>query len=149
MKDILLSPYKFVLKLKPLSQNAAKQPFLRKGSKFPILLKTSAYRKYEKELIRLLDQELTTLNAISKELSESMMILHLAFFIPKDKYFTKKGKENKTVGDADNFVKPFQDVLFSKLKGMDDYQIKKVVSEKHWVESEDYFIAVGVEGLSG
>lgn len=68
--------------------------------------------------------------------------IYYKFYIPRDRYYTKKGKISKKKMDADNPIKPLKDIIFSyfktKCEDIDDsyvlsYHVEQIPASIHMI----------------
>jgi len=112
----------------PVSINSAFSHIKRSAFSPVSRCKSPKYILFEQEMnVWRLTHSADVRSARTWFLDKSLITLEMKMFMPQLRLFTKSGDPRKL--DADNFIKPMQDIL-SKMLDFDDEIIFKVSNEK-------------------
>lgn len=124
-----MSKILFQIPIEPMSLNHTHR--IVKFGKRASRIKKTEFVAWEKEFLfhlNKLNDKRTELLKYYNETKHSL-ILELFFYLPKEKFYTKKNTISKKSGDISNMVKTTEDQIFNWL-GIDDSQVQKLVVEK-------------------
>ena len=124
-----MSKILFQIPIEPMSLNHTHR--IVKFGKRASRIKTTEFVAWEKEFLSHLNKLNDKRTELIKYYNETKhsLILELFFYLPREKFYTKKNTISKKSGDISNMVKTTEDQIFNWL-GIDDSQVQKLVVEK-------------------